>query len=368
MNDSAVARLATAAPYRRGRIAATFRLALELVFLFMGAVAAKELLANTATASYPNLLWLPVAVLTLQNGLASGLAAAAIATALQYAGGLPPELLGEDIYSYIGRIAAEPIAWTCFALMFGHIRSRQIAHAAELEAQLVERNEQCAAVADLCDDLRRRIEVLERQIAAAGHASNADMAEAVIELHHADWDDFADRLRRFVVLMTGCADFAIHLLRGDSLTLAFPLQDDHRSALGSPIVRGDALFEATVVQRRLLSARQTADAAILDARAVMAGPISTGKSPEAVIGMFSLGGASAQDCPDDLARRFSLALSELSRLSGHLALIQRWQAAAAGISNGHASTRESDLGPPHRGEDGPAKPPPAEPARQMALQ
>ena len=37
----------------------------------------------------------------------------------------------DGVYSYIGRIAAEPIDGTGFALIFGHIRSRQIAHAAE---------------------------------------------------------------------------------------------------------------------------------------------------------------------------------------------------------------------------------------------
>src|SRR5262249_31074343 len=151
------------------------------------------------------------AVLTLQNGLVSGLAAAMIATGLQYVVGLPAEQLGEDIYSYMSRVFAEPIAWTCFALIFGHIRSRQIAHAAELEAQLGERDLQCAAVTKLCDDFRRRIEVLERQIAAGEQSSNADMAQALIELQHARWDEFAERLRRFIVLMTGCPEFAIHL-------------------------------------------------------------------------------------------------------------------------------------------------------------
>ncbi len=366
MKEGAVTRTPSAATYRRGRIVASLRLVLEFVFLFMAAVAAKELLASTVTGSYPNLLWLPIAVLTLQNGLASALAAAIVATALQYAGGLPPELLGEDIYSYIGRVAAEPIAWTCFALIFGHIRSRQIAHAAELETRLAERNEECAAVADLCDHLRRRIEVLERQIAAAGHSSNADMAEAIIELHHAGWDDFADRLRRFVVLMTGCPEFAIHLLRAGSLTPVFPPHDDHRPAIAGPVSEGDALFEAIVNERRILSARQAADGTILSARAVMAGPIAAGKSSQAVVGMFSIGGASPEDCSDDLERRFSLALSEVSRLAGQLVLVDRWRAAAAGISNGHAGAGNAQVEPADAG--GEVKAPPAEPARQMALQ
>jgi len=188
VKESAVADAPAAVPDRRGRMFASSRLVLEFALLFIGTMAAKELLGITGAVSYPNLLWLPVAVLTLQNGLGSALAAAIIASGLQYVSGLPPELLGEDVYSYIARIAAEPIAWTGFALIFGHIRSRQIAHAAELQAQLAERTEQCAAVAELCDDLRRRLEALERQIAAAGQLTDADVAQATIELHQAGWD------------------------------------------------------------------------------------------------------------------------------------------------------------------------------------
>jgi hypothetical protein len=357
-----------AGPHGRDRRWAILRLTLEFAFLFLCAVTAKELLAGTLGGSYPNLLWLPIAVLTLQNGLACALAAALIATALQYAGGLPPEMLGEDIYSYIGRVAAEPIAWTCFALVFGHIRSRQIAHTAELEAQLAERNAQCAAVADLCDDLRGRIEALERQIAASAQSSNAEMAESIIELHRASWDDFAERLRRFVVLMTGCPDFVIHLLHADVLMPALPAQDDHRPAFAGPVTLRDALFEAIVKERRSLSARRPADAATLVAGAVMAGPISAGTSPESVIGMFSIGGALPQDCADDIERRFSLALSEVSRLSGQLMLIDRWQAAGAGISDGRGGAGEAHIELPRSEGDEPFKPAPAEPARHLALQ
>jgi hypothetical protein len=368
VNESAVADVPAAVPDRRGRTFARSRLVLEFGLLFIGTMAAKELLAITGAVSFPNLLWLPVAVLTLQNGLGSALAAAIIASGLQYVGGLPPELLGEDIYSYIGRIAAEPIAWTGFALIFGHIRSRQIAHAAELQAQLAERTEQCAAVAGLCDDLRRRLEALERQIAAAGQLTDADAAQAIIELHQAGWDDFTERLRRFLVLMTGCPEFTIHLLRADALIPAFQPADDHRSFGDGPILCGDALFEAVVKQGRTLSARRAADSTVLAGRAVMAGPLRGGRSPAGVIGMLSIGGASPDDCSDDLDRRFSLVLSELSRLTAHLMLIERWQAATAGISNGHGTTREAQLEFPDREEDHPLEAPPAKRDAQVALQ
>jgi hypothetical protein len=320
---------------RRSRWSAMVRLALEFVLFFTGTMLAKEILAATLSTPYPNLLWLPVMVLTLQHGLAAGLAAALIAAGLQYSGGLPPALMSEDMYTYIGRIAAEPVAWTCVALLIGHMRSRQIASTAELRAQLAERSAHCAAIADLCVDLRRRTEMLERQIAANAHSSNADVAEAMIGLQHASWDDFLQRLTRFVVLMTGSAEFTVHLYRDDALKFAFQPVDDHRPGADVPIPREDPLFAAIVNERRILSAARPADGALLAGRGVMAGPLMQGKAPDRVIGMFAIAGVSLDDCPDDIERRFSLTCSELSRLAGRIMLIDSWHAAGAGKLNGH---------------------------------
>src|SRR5262249_57965066 len=120
------------------------------------AIVAKQVLVASSPATYPNPLWLPVIVLSLQHGLGAGLTAAIIAAGVQYWGGLPPALMTEDMYGYIGRVAAEPVGWTCVALPLGHIRSQQIAHARELDAELVERSEHSAAVADLCVHLPSR--------------------------------------------------------------------------------------------------------------------------------------------------------------------------------------------------------------------
>ena len=71
------------------------------------------------------------------------------------------------MYSYIGRVAAEPISWACVALLIGHIRSQQIAQVDQLQTELAERIAHGTAVADLCVDLRGRTELLERHIAAS---------------------------------------------------------------------------------------------------------------------------------------------------------------------------------------------------------
>jgi hypothetical protein len=332
---------------RRSRWSSMLRIGFEFALMFGIAVLAKQALVAVSSGAYPNPLWLPVIVLSLQHGLGAGLAAAIIAAGLQYWGGLPPALMTEDMYGYIGRIAAEPVGWTCVALLIGHIRSQQIAQSRELEAELSERSRHSAAVADLCVDLRSRAEMLERQIAANAQSSNIDVAEAITDLQHATWDDFADRLTRFVILMTGAAEFSVYLRRDDALKLAFQPTDEHRPAAEIIVPSDDPLFAAIVNERLTLSAARPADGALLRDRGILAGPLIDHTASDRVIGMFAIGGASLDDTPEDIERRFSLACSEIARLAGRISLIDSWQAAAApSQSNGHAAERPDAAAPP----------------------
>ena len=197
------------------------------------------ILAAAATGSYPNPLWLPVIVLSLQHGLAAGLGAAIVAACLQYWGGLPPALMSEDMYGYIGRIAAEPVGWTCVALLIGHIRSRQIANTRSSRPSLPNAAGMARRSPISASTLRARTEMLERHIAAETHASNIDVAEAIIGLNHATWDDFTERLTRFVVLMTGAAEFSVYLLRDNALKAAFRPNDEHLQAADGTVPSDD---------------------------------------------------------------------------------------------------------------------------------
>jgi len=339
---------ATAKPgaSRRSRWSPALRIAFEFALLFGIALAAKYVVAAAGTGSYPNPLWLPVIVLSLQHGMAAGLGAAVVAAGLQYWGGLPPPLMSEDMYAYIGRIAAEPVGWTCVALLIGHIRSRQIANHAELVAELAERNRHGAAVADLCVDLRARTEMLERRIAANAPSSGIDVAEAVTALAHASWENFAERLTRYVRLMTGVAEFTIHLRRDNTLVAAFQPGDEHHPV--ADVAEDDPLFTAIVKERRTLSAARPAERALLGDRGVMAGPLAEPNAPDRVIGMLAVG-ASPDDAPEDIERRFALTATELARLADRIGLLERWRSAAApvrtnghsGQSNGHGQAAQS---------------------------
>jgi GAF domain len=319
---------------RRSRWSSMLRIGFEFALLFGVAVAARQIVAATGTGSYPNPLWLPVIVLSLQHGMGAGLGAAVVAAGLQYWGGLPPPLMSEDMYAYIGRVAAEPVGWTCVALLIGHIRSRQIANHAELEAELAERNSHSAAVADLCVDLRARTEMLERYIAANAPSSNIDVAEVVTGLAHASWENFAERLTRYVRLMTGVAEFSVHLRRGNALAAAFQPDDEHHVV--AHVAPDDPLYTAIVEERRTLSATRPADRALLGDRGILAGPLIDPNASDRVIGMLAIGGPSVAATPEDIERRFTFTAAEVARLADRIGLFERWRSAAAPVrSNGH---------------------------------
>ncbi|MFL6798702.1 MAG: hypothetical protein ACJ8F3_14925 [Xanthobacteraceae bacterium] len=330
---------------RRSRASWLLRISFEYALLFGIAVVAKIALPGLVSSAYPNPLWLPVIVLSLQHGIAAGLFAAVIALGVQYWEGLPAALLHEDMYDYIGRVAAEPIGWACVALLIGHIRSRQIASRTELEQQLAERSRQSSAVAQLCQDFRTRIDLLERHIAANARASNSDVVQAMSELEQATWETFPQRLSRFVNLMTGATDFSVYLLRHDKLELAMHGRDDHHLNAVATITASDQLFAAILHERRVLCAGRGSDAALLDGRWTLAGPLlpdsasglpaSAGPSTadqsnelgaEAAVGMFAISGA-LDDFPNDIERRFALTSAQISRLVGYLSLVNRWQSA-----------------------------------------
>jgi hypothetical protein len=344
---------AAAAPAtaRRSRWSSALRILFEFALMFGIAVLAKQAFLAAGTISYPNPLWLPVIVLSLQHGLVAGLAAAIIAAGLQFWGGPPPPLLTEDMYSYIARIAAEPMGWTCVALLIGHIRSRQIASHAELEAELAECNRHSGAVADLCLDLRARAEMLERHIAANGQASSIEIAEAIAALDQAGFDDFAQRLTRFVVLMTGAAEFSVYLMRAGGLGAVFQPAPGHKPA--ADVGFDDPLFAAVVNERRIVWAARPADAALIGDRGILAGPLIDANVPGRVVGMLVLGDAALDDQPADVERRFALTAAMIARQASRISLIDDWQAAAApSRANGHGPTAtHGPAGPPPQPDD-----------------
>jgi hypothetical protein len=321
------------------------RIGIEFVLLFAAAFVLEHVILAGASTSFPSPYWLPVVVLSLQYGMTMGLVAAAIAAGLSIWGGLPPAAVTEDVYAYVTRIAAQPAAWTCVALLIGHTRTREIERAIELDARLAEEMKHSAAVAQLCAELRQRSHMLERHIAANANSSVIDVAEAITGLYETRWDSIAERIARFNVLMMGTAEYSVYLLRGNALKLVFPHEGQCQQALSVTVEPDSALYAAIVKERRTLTASRPADLELLGDRSLVMGPLTDQGASGHVIGMLVIGGADLADFPADIERRFALTCAQLSRLFNRVILIDHWQTDPLAI---RAIDRPQDL--PYRAE------------------
>jgi hypothetical protein len=347
MSDRALRRTyAALGEERRWAWHSQVRLGIEFLVLFALSLLIAHAMLSGTSGTYPHPLWLPVIVLSLQHGTRAGITAAVAASGLFLSEGLPPAVLSEDLYQYTARVFVEPIGWTCAALLIGYLRDRQIRERSELRAELAERDQHCRAVAELCDDLRKRAEMLERHIAANAISSHADIVEAVCSLHESDLTNFTDRLSRFILLMTGASEFALYLLQNNELRIAIDVPNEPSNPADMVVPAHDPLFEAVVNSRKtllslplnpvipaarltqiiqqgrtpLVLAARAADGDLLDHRGTVIGPLLD-RSSHQVIGMLRIGGGNFVDFPEDIERKFTLACSEISRLLGRAILI-----------------------------------------------
>jgi hypothetical protein len=313
------------APASGGSFWAALRGSMEFVLLFAGAFAVKHVVLADAGGEFPSPYWFPVVMLSLQYGMYVGLLAAAAGVGLEFWNGFPQSFVTEDVYAYVGRIGAQPAAWTCVALLLGHTRTREIERTRELEENLAEAVRQGAVVGKLSANLRARGSMLERRLAAAADASVADVADAITKLYEAHWESISERVARLIVVMLGTAEFSVYLLRGGRLTCLLPVDPHSRQPLRLTVEAESPLFGAVVRERKTLSAARIGDRALLSDRNLLIGPLTDQGPSGHVIGMLVIGGAELSDFPDDAERRFGLCCAQLSRLFSRVILLDHAQ-------------------------------------------
>ena len=139
---------------------------IEIAVLFGVIVGADWLHAGIDLADIrPHPFWIPVLLLSLQYGTASGLLAAGVAIAITAFNGFPEQSTSETYFAYFLKIWIEPILWVGAAVLLGQFRMRQIARKEALIVQVSELATQHAAVSEYARKLRTHCTALERQIA-----------------------------------------------------------------------------------------------------------------------------------------------------------------------------------------------------------
>lgn len=131
----------------------------------------------------PSPYWLPVLLLTLQYGTASGTLAVIVAIIAYFSFvTLPEQGVGENEFAYRLRILSQPILWIATAVVLGQFRMVQIAAKRELRRRLDELKIQRDTLADYASRLRVRCDALERDIAARPMHGGASLLNAFAAL------------------------------------------------------------------------------------------------------------------------------------------------------------------------------------------
>lgn len=131
----------------------------------------------------PSPYWVPVLMLTLQYGTASGTLAVIVAIIAYFSFvTLPEQGVGENEFAYRLRILSQPILWIATAVVLGQFRMVQIAAKRELRQRLAELKAQRDTLADYANRLRTRCDALERDIAARPMHAGAPLLNALAAL------------------------------------------------------------------------------------------------------------------------------------------------------------------------------------------
>ena len=217
----------------------------------------------------PHPFWIPVILVSVQYGRVSGLAAAALATALAGLAGWPAQTPQEDFYTYSLRIWREPALWIIGALLIGGLRSRQIRDRQALEASLQLAEVQRNALGGFCEALQAELGQFERAAATAPAGSIAAALEALHTLRCGSGSEAAERLPETLAAWLGEARWSLHLARDGTLhrIAAVPREGGCEVAGALALSR---LYDVARRTPRTLSVFEERDAEILDGVGIFA--------------------------------------------------------------------------------------------------
>lgn len=304
-------------------------------------------------AIQPSPYWIPVLLLSLQYGTVAGLMAAAAAICAHVLNGFPEQGIGEDLFPYLLRIWSLPILWIGVSLLVGQFRLRQIEVKQELRHQLNQRSKERDSLAGYAESLQSRCARLEREIATRGGPPGGQLLTALGSLDDRQSD-----------LEVGFAQLCQAAYPGAAMSVyALNEQDLHAVAStnwqnGDPwprtITPDMALYRATIVERRALSALNAADDRALGGQGLAAVPVIAAGSGR-ILGLIKIERASPELLGKDIAGQLAVIAKVLSvRLADmrQLAVEPRSLASVEPriVSSQAQGSRDiADAGPPTRG-------------------
>ncbi|MGQ3070402.1 MAG: GAF domain-containing protein [Ferrovibrionaceae bacterium] len=241
--------------------------------------------------------WLMVLLVSVQYGVAEGLAAALAGTAALWIGNLPPARLDQDLYGYWLGVAAMPAAWLAAAVLFGELRARDRRRIIVLSRALADGERQNETLSRAYDEISAAKRELEARV--AGQLRTVfSIYQAAKAIERLGPGEVLSGVAELVRAILSAKRFSVFLLKGDALE-AIALESVVTEGWGADerlperYDAGSALFQAVVGGQRFLCAARAADAGILGDDGVLAGPILSAEGR--VLGMLKIEGLAFLD-------------------------------------------------------------------------
>lgn len=241
--------------------------------------------------------WLMVLLVSVQYGVAEGLAAAAAGAAALWIGNLPPVRLDQDLYGYWLSVAAMPAAWLAAAVLFGELRARDRRRITMLSQALDDSEKQNDALSRAYHDISAAKRELEARV--AGQLRTVfSLYQAAKAIERLGPGEVLSGVAELVRAILSAKRFSVFLLKGDALeAVALESVVTEGWATSEPLPErygaGSTLFQAVVGGQRFLCAARAADADILGDDGVLAGPILSAEGR--VLGMLKIEGLAFLD-------------------------------------------------------------------------
>lgn len=202
----------------------------------------------TLNESQPHFFWLPVLLLTLQYGSASGLLAAGVAILFSSTLGWPEQEIGENHFSYLLRIWLQPVLWIAAAVVLGQFRLRQIERKQSLARSVVRLTHQREELARYAQRLRERCDRLERVIATRYEGDALALMGALGRSQTGTDTEAARALHEAIAIAFGECRLSLLLIEGEQLRPA--LQHPEAPEADAKPIPLDGAFARTLTHSR----------------------------------------------------------------------------------------------------------------------
>jgi hypothetical protein len=286
----------------------------EIMLIFSLLMVVEWIIPGSASLSSmnPHPFWLPVVVLSIQYGSATGLFVAAVATAASWVAGWPAATPDEDFYSYSMRVWREPVLWTLSSLVIGGLRSRQIAECSDLKERLRAAEKQRDTIAKMAGDLQTCLAGLERAVATQKAQTVEGALESLETLRRSQPGSTMAALQASISLWLGGAKCVVYV--SGKYGLGPPVDGggsrcEVASAAALP-KRNARIMEAANHASRVLSVLNDSDAELLDGVGIFACPISVRLGDECV-DVFVVETIAVDRLTDSTTRAVALVSSSL---------------------------------------------------------